>query len=306
MTKTSTAAACAVAAFLVLGWVHPSDSFGLLTTGGRGVSYNSYNNKLDYCYCSTLSPSCGRHRRRPDSNNVCRHQCWRTELLSSSSSSPEDDDTAERRLGANNDDDDDDDDNNNNRSNHYANEETLLCLDLAVVPGVTYDAAWAHVSKFCQSFPFAAVLPVQPLHYLPVYEDGGVQVKFLRKKTGLKSAVDGGVRFFLHGSTTKTSRYPPQQQQQLPKQEDDDDDDDDDEEEKDTEATTVPTTRASRIKITVKRNSRGQTFTKLMAEKLIVTNFVAAITGEPETRKRLGSPPVEDYVRVRSIYHKWM
>lgn len=151
----------------------------------------------------------------------------------------------------------------------YSREETLLCIDFAVQPGVAFDEAVAKVSKFCQSFPFAAVLPVQPLHYMPVYEDGGVEVKFLRKKTVTKSSVDGGIRFFIEAIKG------------------------DDEDEGD-----APT-----IEVTAKRNSRGQFVTKLVAEKLVVTNFVSGITGDEEVR--YGKPPT-DFVQVRSIYHKWM
>ena len=162
-------------------------------------------------------------------------------------------------------------------------------MDLVVQPGVAPNQAMAKVSQFCQSFPFAAILPVQPLQYLPVYEDGGVEVKFLRKKTDIKSGIDGGVRFFIEN--------PP---------ENDDDDDDNDDDEKENAVTTCPTS-STLIEVTAKRNSKGQTIAKLMAEKLIVTNFVAAITGEPEARQRLGSNiAIEDFVQVRSIYHKWM
>lgn len=153
----------------------------------------------------------------------------------------------------------------------YTSEETLLCIDLAVQPGVDLEVAFAKVSKFCQSFPFAAVLPVQPLHYLPVYEDGGVEVKFLRKKTVTKSSVDGGIRFFI---------------ETMPGDGDDE------------EGCDAPT-----IEVTAKRNSQGQAITKLMAEKLVVTNFVAGITGVEATR--FGMPPT-DFVQVKSLYHKWM
>lgn len=42
-----------------------------------------------------------------------------------------------------------------------------------------------------RSFPFAAVLPVQPLQYVPHPE--GVTITFLRKKTAEKGSVDGGI-----------------------------------------------------------------------------------------------------------------
>jgi hypothetical protein len=150
----------------------------------------------------------------------------------------------------------------------FRNEETLLCVDLEILPGVDRVDAMSRVSRFCQSFPFAAVLPVQPLQYLPVYEDGGVELKFLRKKTDLKSGIDGGIRFFL-------DRVPPH-------------DDNDNRE---------------CIEITAKRNSSGQFITKMMAEKLVITSFVSSIRGDGTSN--FGSPPL-DAVRIRSMYHKWM
>ncbi len=56
------------------------------------------------------------------------------------------------------------------------NEETLLRIHLSVQPDVEIDLALEKVQRFTQSFPFAAVLPVQPLQYLPTH-DGGVDGK---------------------------------------------------------------------------------------------------------------------------------
>ena len=117
----------------------------------------------------------------------------------------------------------------------YSQEETLMCIALSVNPDVGFEDAVARVSRYCQSFPFAAVLPVQPLHYLPVNEDGGVEVKFLRKKTDIKSGVDGGIRFFIDTISTA-----------------DDDDKAGDGHDK-----------ATMIEITAKRNSRGQVIAKV-------------------------------------------
>ena len=77
-----------------------------------------------------------------------------------------------------------------------ANEETLLKIHLTLQDGTDPDVALAQVQQYTQSFPFAAVLPVQPLQYLPTH-DGGVDVLFLRKKTQTKGSVDGGLRFFV-------------------------------------------------------------------------------------------------------------
>lgn len=78
-------------------------------------------------------------------------------------------------------------------------EETLLRLRLSLKPNISMDEALNKVQAYTQSFPFAAILPVQPLQYLPTH-DGGVDVLFLRKKTAEKGSVDGGVRFFVSGN----------------------------------------------------------------------------------------------------------
>jgi hypothetical protein len=154
----------------------------------------------------------------------------------------------------------------------FSKEETLLCVALAVRPNIPLEDALAKVSKYAQSFPFAAVLPVQPLHYLPVHEDGGVELKFLRKKTDMKSGIDGGIRFFLSAQSNSNL----EDQGDNP--------------------------RSPVIEITAKRNSKGQYISKLMAEMLVVKAFCAGISGEDV---RFGQPPT-DHVEVQSIYHKWM
>ena len=156
----------------------------------------------------------------------------------------------------------------------YEVEETLLKMNLSVQPGVSLDNALATVSKYCQSFPFAAVLPVQPLQYLPT-DDDGVEIKFLRKKTDLKSGIDGGIRFFVHAVDRDKDNV------------------------EDEQVVAVDKT----IDVTAKRNSVGQSIRKIMAEKLVVTAFVAGMTGE-ETEK-YGKAPL-DVVRVTSLFHKWM
>ena len=83
----------------------------------------------------------------------------------------------------------------------YENEETLLRVSLALQD----EQAAEKLSKYCQSFPFAVVLPVQPLMYLPT-DDGGVEIRFLRKKTAEKSSIDGGIRFFITGDELYAKR----------------------------------------------------------------------------------------------------
>jgi len=77
-----------------------------------------------------------------------------------------------------------------------ASEETLLKIHMEIQEGKDSQIALEKVTFYTQTFPFAAVLPVQPLQYLPTH-DGGVDVLFLRKKTKEKGSIDGGLRFFV-------------------------------------------------------------------------------------------------------------
>jgi hypothetical protein len=77
-----------------------------------------------------------------------------------------------------------------------SSEEILLRIKLAIRAGHTVEEAKRRLSQYSQSFPFSAVLPVQPLTYVPT-EDDGVEVRFLRKKTDIKSGIEGGIRFYI-------------------------------------------------------------------------------------------------------------
>ena len=91
----------------------------------------------------------------------------------------------------------------------------------------------------------------------------GVEVKFLRKKTDIKSGIDGGIRFFVTQEQEENGG----------------------------------------LDVTAKRNSIGQTIRKVHAERLVVTAFVAGITGEE--KEKYGKAPL-DVVQVTSLFHKWM
>lgn len=167
-------------------------------------------------------------------------------------------------------------------------DEILLRLNLQVLESADSERAFAAVSKYCQSFPFAVVLPVQPLQYLPT-PSGGVEVKFLRKKTEMKSGVDGGIQFEVATVDDVSTGF-----------------NEDEEDEPDNIDDTVdpgvpPDTGTILIQVTARRNAEGQVIRKHMAEKLVVTSFVAGITGE----KALGNPP-EGLVQLKSVFHKWM
>jgi hypothetical protein len=144
-------------------------------------------------------------------------------------------------------------------SKDYELEETLLRVHLSVRPSSTIDEALERVSKYTCAFPFAAVLPVQPLTYLPT-TDGGVEVTFLRKKTQEKGSIDGGIRFFIGKERDG-------------------------------------------IEIVAKRNSDGQTVSKMFSEKQVVQAYVKGISGEEV--EKTGEPPI-DVISLDSVFHKWM
>jgi len=161
----------------------------------------------------------------------------------------------------------------------WDHEESLLMMNLSPLPNVSCDESLSKISQYIQSFPFAAVLPVQPLQALPT-NDGGLELKFLRKKTQFKSGVDGGVRFFVRIRDGKNDI----------------------------------------IEILVKRNSEGQSIPKMFAEKLVIQSFVKGmalgsdydtdnVKGEPSSIKvpntRIESP-TKDMAKIKSVFHKWI
>jgi hypothetical protein len=193
----------------------------------------------------------------------------------------------------------------------YTQEETLLCISMTTQPGITLNDALLCISKFCQTFPFAAVLPVQPLFYIPMKDDGGVEIRFLRKKTPDRSGVDGGIRFFLRSAVPDGN----------------DDDNNYDTANYDPSCSNngeQPNNRnpSPIVELIAKRNSNGQVITKIIAEKLVITNFVASFMAKTDTTTgtttstvttpnevqlvSTTSSPVNNVVHVKSMYHKWM
>jgi len=179
----------------------------------------------------------------------------------------------------------------------WEEEETLLAMHLAPSDDVSIDDAFNHVSKYVQSFPFAAVLPVQPLQYLP-RDDGGVELQFLRKKTHIKPGVDGGIRFFIAKRSSETDTGE--------------------------EGTGAVDDIDGGLDVTAKRNSSGQSLSKIFAEKLVVTTFVQGVLdgakmkataetndsnessdGVVPPKTRIESPTAS-FVTTMSVFHKWM
>lgn len=160
----------------------------------------------------------------------------------------------------------------------FKQEETLLKLRLKVQPnaGDLTTKVLPALQKYVQSFAFAAVLPVQPLQYIPT-DDGGVEVKFMRKKTKEKGSIDGGLRFWVLEDKVRTADG------------------------------SVDDDATHGVEIVVKRNSEGQTCGKLFSEKLVVLAFVQSFTGQKADGEYSNKePPTTDLVSVESMFHKWM
>lgn len=100
------------------------------------------------------------------------------------------------RLYSSQDENDDSETNPSQQQDDQDKEETLLRLNLSVLDSSNDEEALFAVQNFLQSFPFAVVLPVQPMNYFPTLE-GGVDLLFMRKKTQEKGSIDGGVKIYI-------------------------------------------------------------------------------------------------------------
>ena len=153
-------------------------------------------------------------------------------------------------------------------------EEVLLRMNLSINAGIDPDAAIKATRDFAKGFPFAAVLPVQPLTYLP--SPTGVKVTFLRKKTEEKGSQDGGMDFSIEFTDVAAP-------------------DDDDE-------IGVGMLEGRRIRLLATRISEGQTVSKMFSEKMVITEFVKGISSATDS----SSAPLGNVVSVESYFHKWM
>jgi len=182
-----------------------------------------------------------------------------------------------------------------NDTHKYIDEETLLCIHFDIAPTVSTQDALECLQVFTRSFPFAAVLPVQPLMYVPTND--GVNLQFLRKKSEEKSGIDGGIRFFIQV----------------------DGEEDDKTSSNDVEPATNVRGRRRGLQVTAKRNSAGQSINKLFAEKLVITKYVEGLTNYEQALYKgqcnnvsinnsnsvtISSPL--DVMQVTSLYHKWL
>ena len=158
------------------------------------------------------------------------------------------------------------------------NAETLLRINFSFNDDADDDGrlALSAVQQYCQTFPFAAVLPVQPLTYIPVQLPDGnpaVKVSFLRKKTAEKGSIDGGILF---------SSF-------LVSEEDCDDEGLDN--------------YKRRIQLTAIRIKEGQTVSKMFSEKQILLAFVKGLNDARGIEILTnGGRRVE----VESVFHLWL
>jgi hypothetical protein len=222
------------------------------------------------------------------------------------------------------------DDGNGQERIRWDKEETLLVMKLSPLPGKGVIECYDRVCQYTQGFPFAAVLPVQPLQYLPTI-DGGVDVTFLRKKTDMKSGIDGGIRFFITTTTSAATITPGKTSS-----------DDEDIAAATTDDDNHDTVGGGVINIVAKRNSSGQSISKIFSEKIAIVTYVRSLTEASEVSQRLrrrdgnddvndsagfdnnenssssstGSAikipqtrviaPTTDLAVVDSLFHKWM
>ncbi|KAL3816896.1 hypothetical protein ACHAXA_006972 [Cyclostephanos tholiformis] len=154
-------------------------------------------------------------------------------------------------------------------------DETLLRINFSFDDDDGSSALTA-VQRYTRSFPFAAILPVQPFTYLPVTLPDGNQalkVSFLRKKTAEKGSEDGGILF----SSCLVS------------EEDCDDDG-------------MLENYVKRIQLTAWRIKIGQTVSKAFSEKQIILAFVKGLIEGKGAEILKGGGNVE----VDSVFHLWM
>lgn len=184
---------------------------------------------------------------------------------------------------------DDDDFMKNNNGESKEQQDILMKLSFSVKKkdGTNVEECAEILQSYVASFPFAAVLPVQPLTYTPRRgretnnDDSndrypGVSVVFLRKKTKEKEAIDGGIEFLISVQNSSQGQ----------------------------QGTNV-------IQLLAIRNTKGQTVSKVFSEGLIIKSFVSGLIGEDDDyndggRVGLGKDILLQCLSIDSCIHKWM
>jgi hypothetical protein len=73
--------------------------------------------------------------------------------------------------------------------------ELLMKMVFSMKHDISPQDCLEELNQYLASFPFSAVLPVQPLTYRPRQNGNGLDLHFLRKKTKEKGSIDGGMLF---------------------------------------------------------------------------------------------------------------
>lgn len=163
-------------------------------------------------------------------------------------------------------------------------DDILLCINFSMKKDListisatstsVVDIFLEELRAYVRSFPYAAILPVQPMEYLP--SESGVKLTFLRKKTSEKGMRDGGIQIDVINTSSEV--------------------DEDDE-----LSGEAPSTNT--VQLIVLRMSDGQTVSKIFSEKIVSLKLLDGI--------RLWVTKIEEQqqqstIQLTSIYHKWM
>jgi hypothetical protein len=172
--------------------------------------------------------------------------------------------------------------------------------------GVSTQEALDAVAKYSHTFPFSTILPLKPLMPMPTSDDG-VEIQFLRKGSPGENdsgELDGGLRFFFKVVSVGAGG----EKTALTFSDDEEDDDDDDDDDVGGDSSSSAAVVANGLDVTVKRNSVGRCKPHGVAERAIVTAYLAGLTGKHGGglgKEYYGIRPPTDQVYVTSFYHKW-
>ena len=170
----------------------------------------------------------------------------------------------------------DDEEDAENAEKEWSQEESLLVMNVSPLPDVSCEDSLSRISQYIRSFPFAAILPVQPLQALPT-DDGGLELKFLRKKTHIKSGVDGGIRFFVNrGEDDKIEILV----------------------KRNSDGQSIPKMFAEKLVV--------QSFAKGMALGSDFGNDNSDETANIKVPNTRIESPTKDMVQIQSVFHKWI
>ena len=151
-------------------------------------------------------------------------------------------------------------------SGETGHEDILMKIVFSVKDGKSHEEAVNILQSYIASFPFSAVLPVQPLTYIPREDGNGVDVSFLRKKTKEKGAIDGGINFLI-SSVQDDGRE---------------------------------------VVLVAMRNSEGQTVSKVFTEGLVIKSFAAGLYEDETGKTGLRRDELMDTIYIKKCIHKWM